>query len=62
VEVVAAAIVPDDVNEVEFHAVPDKTRFNSGGGSCVRPENGSVNTRVPAIGVAKLWKTKALGR
>jgi FkbM family methyltransferase len=62
IETVAAALVADDVAEVEFHTVLDKAGSNSGGGSCVRAEPGSVTTRVAALSVAKLWESKNLTR
>jgi FkbM family methyltransferase len=60
VEIVPAAIVADDVPEVDFNMVADKARYNSGGGSCVRDEPFSVKTRVPAMSVIGLWKAKGI--
>jgi FkbM family methyltransferase len=60
VETVAAAVVGEDVAEIEFHTVLDKIGSNSGGSSCVRAEPGSVKTRVRALSVIKLWESKGL--
>jgi FkbM family methyltransferase len=60
VEFVAAAIVGEDVAEVNFHAVVNKAKHNSGGGSCVREEPWSLKTRVPAMSAVKLWRLKGL--
>jgi FkbM family methyltransferase len=60
VEAVRAAVVGDDVVEVDFHMVADKAGQNSGGGSCRRPEAGSVRVRVPAVSVVRLWQEKGL--
>src|SRR5205823_3847720 len=59
-ELVAAALVAEDVAEVEFRAVVDKTWGNSGGGSRCRPEPGTRPTRVPAVSVRRLWAEKGL--
>jgi FkbM family methyltransferase len=60
VEALQAALVGDDVKEVEFHAVLDKAAHNSGGGSCVRHEPWSVLTRVPALSALRLWQEQRL--
>ena len=41
--------------------VADTAGGNSGGGSCTRPEPGSVAVRVPAVPVESLWRSKAVG-
>jgi FkbM family methyltransferase len=61
IDIVAAAILAQDEREVDFHAVADKVGRNSGGGSCVRPEEGSVKVRVPALSIVELWRTKGIG-
>jgi FkbM family methyltransferase len=60
IETVEAAIVGEDVSEVAFNAVVDKFGNNSGGGSCIRPEPGSIKTRVGAMSAVKLWRSKNL--
>jgi FkbM family methyltransferase len=60
VDAVEAAIVADDISEIEFHAVRDKASSNSGGGSCERPEAGSTRMRVPAISLQRLWRERDL--
>lgn len=60
IEAVQAAIVGDDVREVEFNCVVDKVTGNSGGGSCVRIEPGSRKRRVPALSIVKLWNLKTI--
>jgi FkbM family methyltransferase len=61
VEIVAAAIVSDNVSEVDFFQVTDKVGQNSGGGGCVPREPDTVKTRVPAMSVAELWQSKNIG-
>ena len=56
VRIVEAAIVGEEVAEVEFHAVADKAGRNSGGGSCFLREPGSQAIRVPALSIRKLWR------
>lgn len=34
VEIMAGAVVGEEREQVDFHAIPDKFRNNSGGGSC----------------------------
>jgi FkbM family methyltransferase len=60
IETLGAAIVGDRVSEVEFYSVTDKALHNSGGGSCVRNEPGSVKIRVPALWVVDLWDSKQI--
>jgi FkbM family methyltransferase len=62
VETVEAAVVGGAASEVEFHSVADKAAHNSGGGSCVRTEPGSVKIRVPALSVLELWRSKHIVR
>jgi FkbM family methyltransferase len=62
VEVVAAAIVGEEVSEVDFHAVLDKAGGNSGGGSCHRIEPGSARRRVAAVSIVALWHSRELPR
>ena len=61
VEIVEAAIVDRGVSNISFNAVLDKAASNSGGGSCFRPEPGSVRIQVPAVSVLQLWDEKAIG-
>lgn len=56
VAIVPAAITGDDIGEVDFRMVGDKTLGNSGGGSCCRPEPGTRLTRVPAQSILRLWR------
>jgi FkbM family methyltransferase len=60
IETVKAAIIGQDLNEVEFNAVIDKSAYNSGGGTCVRDEPWTTKTRVPAMSVVRLWSTKGI--
>ncbi|HLN32178.1 MAG TPA: FkbM family methyltransferase [Gemmataceae bacterium] len=60
IETVEAAIVAEDTQEVSFNRVIDKARGNSGGGSCCRPEPGSIPIRIRALEVVKLWRSKRL--
>jgi FkbM family methyltransferase len=60
VELVEAAVVGEDVPEVEFHAVRDKANGNSGGGSYARSEPDTQTTRVPALFIGELWRSKGL--
>jgi FkbM family methyltransferase len=60
VEAVRAAVVGEDVPEVEFHLVLDKAAHNSGGGSCARHESWSIRTRVPALWAVRLWQDRHL--
>ena len=60
IEVVEAAIVGEDISEIEFHAVSDKAGDNSGGGSCFIPEPGSEPVQVPALSILRLWQSKQL--
>jgi FkbM family methyltransferase len=62
VEIVQAAITGEDVTSVRFNRVMDKAHSNSGGGSCVRDEPGSVQTTVAAIAAVKLWQSLNLAR
>jgi FkbM family methyltransferase len=61
VESIQAAVVAENVSEIEFNMVVDKAAHNSGGGSCVRDEPGTVKRRVPALSVEKLWNQRSLG-
>jgi len=60
VHIVEAAIVGEDVAEVEFNAVSDKFGRNSGGGSCFLREPGSRPTRVPALSIERFWRARGL--
>jgi FkbM family methyltransferase len=60
VEAVNAAVVGEDVTQVDFRQVVDKARDNSGGGSCARDEPGTVLTQVPAVSAVRLWREKNL--
>jgi FkbM family methyltransferase len=60
IEAVEAAIVGEEISEVDFNSVVDKFVSNSGGGSCARTEPGSVKTRIPAMSIVKLWQSKGL--
>src|SRR5258707_555735 len=60
--IVEAAIVGEEVSEVEFHAVADKAGRNSGGGSCFLREPGSQAMRVPALSIRKLWREEHIDR
>lgn len=60
VEAVPLAVVGSVVTEVEFYATADMVGGNSGCGSCVRLEPGTVKTRVPALSVVRLWQGKGL--
>jgi len=62
VRIVEAAIVGEEVAEVEFHAVADKAGRNSGGGSCFLREPGSQAIRVPALSIRKLWREQHIDR
>jgi FkbM family methyltransferase len=62
VEIVEAAIVADDADEVTFFAMPDKTSQNSGGGSINRPEPGSVPITVRACSVTSMWEVRDIKR
>jgi FkbM family methyltransferase len=62
VRIVEAAIVGEEVAEVEFHAVTDKAGRNSGGGSCFLREPGSQAMRVPALSIRKLWREQRIER
>jgi len=62
VRIVEAAIVGEEVAEVEFHAVADKAGRNSGGGSCFLREPGSQAIRVPALSSRKLWREQHIDR
>jgi hypothetical protein len=59
---VEAAIVGEEVAEVEFHAVADKAGRNIGGGSCFLREPGSQAMRVPALSIRKLWREQHIDR
>lgn len=61
-EVVAAAIVGEEREAVDFYQVRDKVGMNSGGGSCCRADPGSAVVRVPAISVVALWREKQIDR
>lgn len=58
IEIIEAALVPDELPETTFYSVVDKAGQNSGGGSCVRPEPGSVPIRVSALGIETLWRDR----
>jgi FkbM family methyltransferase len=60
IEAVPAALVAEEVTEVDFRAVCDKVFGNSGGGTCSRPEPGTQLTRVPALSVRRLWAEKGI--
>ncbi|HEV3117221.1 MAG TPA: FkbM family methyltransferase, partial [Gemmataceae bacterium] len=62
VRIVDAAIVGEEVSEVEFHAVADKAGRNSGGGSCFLREPGSQAIRVPALSIRRLWREQHIDR
>jgi len=62
VQIVEAAIVGEEVAEVEFHAVADKAGRNSGGGICFLREPGSQAMRVPALSIRKLWREQHIER
>jgi FkbM family methyltransferase len=62
VETIRAAIVAEEVNEVDFFQVTDKAHQNSGGGSCSRAEPGAVKIRVSAMSVCRLWQSMNIGK
>jgi FkbM family methyltransferase len=62
VEIVEAVIVGDNLKDVQFHRVVDKTNHNSGGGSCKRDEPGSEPVRLPAMSAVELWQSRQLTR
>jgi FkbM family methyltransferase len=60
VEALQVAVVGEEVTEVDFRKVVDKAARNSGGGSCVRDEPGTVATRVAAVSAVRLWAERKL--
>jgi FkbM family methyltransferase len=60
VDPVNRVVLGEDATETDFWMVADKSRSNSGGGSCWRQEPGAVKIRLKAMSIVKLWRDRGL--